>query len=230
MPDQGQKTEKPSKRRVNKSRKEGQFAVSREFVAAIQFVGFVWMLAIWSGWFLYRSRDFMRLVFLHAFTLQVDRTSLRIYKQALTTMLLPLLAAGSVLMLITVLAQLGTTQFGVSPQKLLPDFNRFNMVQKMRDIPQQGMSALTQTLLLLPVFGYAVYRIAADELASVSVSPRSSFTTGGRTGRRLLPCSPVEGQRSPAVDRSCGHAAEAEQTSQDSAHEQAGDPGRDERD
>jgi flagellar biosynthetic protein FlhB len=174
--DQGQRTEKPSKRRVEKARREGQFAVSREFVAAIQFTGFVWLLGTWSGWFLRRSRDFMRFVLLHAFDFQVDRNSVVwIYKQALLTMLVPLLLAGACLMCVTLTAQLGTTQFGISPQKLLPDFNRFNLLQKLRDIPQQGMSALTQTLLLLPIFGYAVYRIASDQIASYLALPGASL-------------------------------------------------------
>lgn len=174
--DQGQRTEKPTKRRVEKSRKEGQFAVSREFVAAIQFTGFVWLLAAWSGWFLERGREFMHLVLLNAFHVQVDRAAVsRMYRQALITMLLPLLVAGGGLMLVTFAAQLGTTQLGVSPQKLLPDFTRFNLIQKLRDIPQQGLSALTQTLLLLPVFGYAVYRIASDQFAAYLALPSVSL-------------------------------------------------------
>lgn len=157
---------------MDKARKEGQFAVSREFVAAIQFVGFVWILATWSGAFLQRGHDFMRFIFLHAFDLQLDRTSVvRIYKQALVSLLLPLLMAGACLMLITFGAQLGTTQFGISLEKLAPDFNRFNMVKRIRDVPKQGFSALTQTLLLLPVLGYAVYRIVSGSLASFLALP-----------------------------------------------------------
>ena len=72
-------------------------------------------------------------------------------------------------------AQLGTTQLGISLQKLAPDFKRFNLVQRLRDIPQQGMSALTQTLLLLPLLGYAVYRIIADNLASYLALPMTSI-------------------------------------------------------
>jgi flagellar biosynthetic protein FlhB len=174
--DQAQRTEKPSKRRMERSRREGQFAVSREFVSAVQFVGFVWMLVTWFGSFVHRSRDFMQFVFMHAFDIRVDRTAVvRMYKQALVTMLLPVLLAGAGLMLVTFCAQLGTTQFGISLEKLAPDFNRFNVLQKLRDMPQQGISALTQTLLLVPLLAYAVYRIVEASLASYLALPLASI-------------------------------------------------------
>lgn len=176
MPEQGQGTEKPSKRRMERARKEGQFAVSREFVAAIQFVGFVWILVTSSGAFLRRSRDFTRFVFMHAFELQLDRTSVvELYKQALVTMLLPVLLAGAGLTLVTFVAQLGTTQFGVSLHKLAPDFNRLNILKKLTDIPQQGFAALTQTLMLVPLLAYAVFKMVSASLASYLALPLLSI-------------------------------------------------------
>src|SRR5580698_8380699 len=45
------KTEKPTSRRLEKARKEGQFASSRELVAAGQFLVFLAMAQAWfSGW------------------------------------------------------------------------------------------------------------------------------------------------------------------------------------
>jgi flagellar biosynthetic protein FlhB len=58
---------------------------------------------------------------------------------------------------------------------LAPDFNRFNVLQKLRDMPQQGISALTQTLLLVPLLAYAVYRIVEASLASYLALPLASI-------------------------------------------------------
>ena len=45
MADQDQRTEKPTKRKLEKSRREGQFPASRELLAALQFLTFVALLS-----------------------------------------------------------------------------------------------------------------------------------------------------------------------------------------
>ncbi len=179
MPDQGQRTEKPTKRRLEKARKEGSFPVSREFISAVQFLAFVWIFVNWSGYLLDRDRAFARTVFTRAFHVQLDRTELvRFYREALFSVFVPILLAGGGLLTIVVAGQLGATELGVSLQKLAPDFKRLNPLQKLRDMPQQGLSSLTQTLLLIPILGYAVYRIAADNLTSYLALPLASLDTG----------------------------------------------------
>ena len=44
MADHGQRTEKPTKRKLEKARREGQFPASRELLAALQFLTFVALL------------------------------------------------------------------------------------------------------------------------------------------------------------------------------------------
>src|SRR5437588_371932 len=107
MQDQGQRSEKPTKRRLDKARTEGRFPVSREFIS--------------MG------------------------------------------------------AQLGTTQLGFAVQKLTPEFGRLNPFQKLRDLPQQGFSALSQALLLIPIFGFAIYRIVSDNLGAFLSLPLLSL-------------------------------------------------------
>lgn len=48
MSDKSQKTEKPTARRQEKARKEGQFPTAKDFVSAVQFLAFVAMLAWWG--------------------------------------------------------------------------------------------------------------------------------------------------------------------------------------
>lgn len=46
------RTEQPTQRRQDKARKEGNFPISREFVSAVHFVVFVWLLNAYGGeWF-----------------------------------------------------------------------------------------------------------------------------------------------------------------------------------
>ncbi len=176
MSDQGQRTEKPTKRRLDKSRKEGQFPVSREFVSALQFLAFVWLFVTWSGHFVDRSREFTRAVLLQAFHTEVNRWGLvRLYREALFSIFVPLFLAGTCLMAITLAGQMGSTQFGFSAQKLVPQFNRLNPMKKIQELPKQNLASLGQALLLLPIFGYAVYRIAADSLLSYLSLPGLSI-------------------------------------------------------
>ena len=167
MSEQGQKTEEPTKRRLDKARKEGRFPVSREFVAAVQFLGFVTLLTTFSGQFLHRSQNFARILVAQAFTQELHReTIVRFYREALFTIFVPLLLTGACLTVITLGAQLGTTQLGFAVEKLTPDFSRLNPLQKLKDVPKQGFSAVTQALLLIPIFGFAVYQIVVGNLAA----------------------------------------------------------------
>lgn len=176
MSDKDQRTEKPTKRRLDKARKEGQFAVSREFIGAVQFLGFVWILVTWTESFLLQLRVFARNAFLEAFRVEFDRGTVeRAYSHALLHILTPLLSAISILTLVSLAAQLGSTRLGFTLDKFTPDFARINPLKKLREAPVQGLSALKQAILLLPVFGYAVYRIAADNLSTYLALPGAAI-------------------------------------------------------
>ena len=49
MADSGQRTETPTQRRIDKTRREGNFPSSREFVSSVQFVGFVAIAGVYLG-------------------------------------------------------------------------------------------------------------------------------------------------------------------------------------
>ena len=176
MSDQSQRTEQPTKRRLDKARKEGRFPVSKEFVSSLHFLAFVWLLATWSGQLLDRTMVFTRLLLTQAFQVQVDRVSVgKLYREALFDIFLPLLLAGACLTLLALVGQLGTTQFGFSFSRLTPDLSRINPLQKLTDLPKQGFASLTQAILLLPIFGYAAYRIAVNNLDSYLSLPGFSI-------------------------------------------------------
>src|SRR5947209_2829079 len=176
MSDQAQRTEKPTKRRLDKARTEGRFPVSREFVGAVQFLAFVALVTSWSGHFLQQSQEFARIVFVQAFHSELHReTVVRLYREALLTIFVPLLMVGACLTVISLGAQLGTTQLGFAVEKLTPEFSRLNPIQKLRDAPKQGFSSLTQALLLIPIFGVVVYQVVAGSLGTFLSLPLMSL-------------------------------------------------------
>ena len=167
MPDQGQRTEKPTKRKLEKSRREGQFPASRELLAALQFLTFVVLLITGGGAFFERTRDMVRYFLAAAFHLQVTpRAVLRAYRESLGETFTPLLWMGGCLTAVALAVQLGSTRLGLSPHNLAPDPNRLNPLQKLRNVPRQNAAAFLQAVLFLPLLALAVRKIAGANLAA----------------------------------------------------------------
>jgi flagellar biosynthetic protein FlhB len=167
MADQGQRTEKATKRKIEKSRREGQFPASRELLAALQFLTFVVLLITGGGTFFERARDMVRYFLAAAFQLPVTpRAVLRIYRELLGQFFAPLLWMGGCLTAVALVTQLASTRLGFSPHNLAPDPKRLNPLEKLRNVPRQNMAALLQAVIFLPLLALAAYKIAGGNLAA----------------------------------------------------------------
>jgi flagellar biosynthesis protein FlhB len=167
MADQGQRTEKPTKRKIEKSRREGQFPASRELLAALQFLTFVALLTAGGGAFFERAREMVRYFLVAAFHLPVTpRAVVRIYRDVLGYVFIPLFWMGSCLTAAALAAQLGSTRLGLSLQNLAPDPKRLNPLEKLRNVPRQNAAAFLQAVLFLPFLALAVYKIAGANLSA----------------------------------------------------------------
>src|SRR5581483_5459478 len=173
MPADSQRTEKPTKRRIDKSRREGQFPASRELVAAAQFVAVVCVLVAGTGAFLGRMREMLAYFLSHAFALAVTpRSVVRLYRGVLERIFLPLLGMGGCLIAAELAAQLGSTRLGFSAASLLPDLKRLNPLEKIRNVPRQNAASFLEALLFLPLLGLAVYKIALANLTAYAALAR----------------------------------------------------------
>ncbi len=176
MADQGQRTEKATKRKIEKSRREGQFPASRELLAALQFLTFVVLLTAGGGAFFERTRDMVRYFLVAAFRLTVTpRAIVRIYSEVLQHVFTPLLWMGGSLTASALAAQLGSTRLGLSLQNLAPDIKRLNVLQKLRNVPRQNTAAFLEAVLFLPLLALAVYKIAGGNLAAYAGLARESL-------------------------------------------------------
>ncbi len=181
MADTGQKTEKPTPRRLEKARKEGQFPAAREMVGALQFLAVASMLAAWGGAWLTGMGQTMRWLLARAFSADVSaagvaRLSLDVARRSIA----PLVEAGGIVVAVTLAVQLATTQMGLSLHRLAPDFKRINPARKLRDLPRQNLPALFEAAVLLPVFGYAVYVITRDSYETFFRLPLGGVQAGAR--------------------------------------------------
>jgi flagellar biosynthetic protein FlhB len=178
MADSAQRTEKPTPRRRERARREGDFPSSREFLSAVQFVAFVALLAVFGRAWLVRTAHFMRALFARAFSGDLNPASLAaLVRGVILPELVPLVLAAATLVVLAVFTQLATTRMGISAARLAPDFKRLNFFARMKNIPGQNLPLFFQALLLLPVVGLVVYYEAVENLDSFLALPWLSAQT-----------------------------------------------------
>lgn len=179
MTDSGQRTEKATKRRLDKARREGQFPASREFLASLQFLTFT-VLAVGGGaYFLDRMCQMARYYFSAAFHLQLSPHAVEgIYRDAVGHVFRPLMWMGACLCAVALAGQLGSTRLGFSLKKLAPDPKRLSPLQKIKNLPSQNMASFGQALVFLPLLAYAVYTIASEHIAAFAGLAREGALPG----------------------------------------------------
>jgi flagellar biosynthetic protein FlhB len=179
MSDSGGKTEKPTQRRLEKSRKEGQYVSAKEFVSALQFLVFLALLstggAQWFAGFRRTTRSLLALAFRPELTPQ---DLVHVAWQVAQQHIFPLVLAGMIMAVATVGLRLATTQGGISFKKLMPDGQRFNPLARLTELPKQNLPNLVQASIMLPVFLWAVYVLMRDKLDVLVALPLQSIESG----------------------------------------------------
>jgi flagellar biosynthetic protein FlhB len=174
-----QKTEKPTPRRVDKARREGQFVVAREFVSAFHFAAAVAICGAWGGQWIGDIRETMRTVLSRAFQTEAGPLTIAaLSANILTRSFRPLIEAGGAILLVTLAGQFAVTKLGFSLKKLSPSVQRLNLLNKLRETPRQNVRALVQACIMLPLFTWAVYAIARDNIGSYLSLPLKSVRSG----------------------------------------------------
>jgi flagellar biosynthetic protein FlhB len=160
-----QRNEKPTKRRLDKARREGQFPSSREFLAGLQFLSFVILAGFGGAHFFERACELERYFLAAAFRVQLTpHEVVSIYRTTLGHVFMPLLWMGVCLSCVSLAGQLGSTRLGLAFEKLAPDLKRLSPLQKIKNLPPQNMASFFQALVFLPLIAFAVYTIARDNL------------------------------------------------------------------
>jgi len=180
LADNGQKTEQPTPKRLDKARKEGQFPAARQFVSAMQFLAFMAVLEAWGGQWLAQLRLLTRQALAAAFSAQPEVQAVEMSRHLLWELLRLLTPAAGVLLAATLGMQLAATQLGVSLKKLAPDLKRLNPMSRLRELPKQNLPALLRAVVMLPLFGMAVYGIVRDNLFAYMALPFQGVESGFR--------------------------------------------------
>ena len=182
----GEKTEQATPRRLIKARKEGQFAASHDFISGLQFTVFVVLIAQTGPSLLATLKEVTRGLFIEAFRGDLSPgTVIGILHEALFRGLSPLVYASGILMLTAVAFQLSSTGFSFSLSRMTPKSSNFDVISKLKSLPQKGLVSAIQAVALVAVFGATIYWIVTKSGERLLMIPLSSFQVGLETLRSL---------------------------------------------
>lgn len=172
---------------MQKAREEGRFPSAREFVSALQFLLFAFLLAAYTPAWLSGARQAIIYAIRQAFRPDIDAGVVgTVLLKLSTSVLLPLASLGAMLVAGTLLLNLIATNFGISLSKLAPSFERLNPMSKLSQMPSQSMQQLVQSLLFLPVmFAIAFYLLRDQMPAIMALALQPVPTIGAFTGQLL---------------------------------------------
>lgn len=173
------KTEKPSAKRLEKARLEGQFVVSKEMITAAQFFVFVAMLGSWFPGWMAGMKAMLRESLAAAF--HGELTVIRapgMGRALLDRAFLPLFGLAAAVLIAPFAVHLGITGLGFSLKKFQPDFSRFQPFNKIRQLAQQAPNSLLQAVAMLAVFSGTIYLIAKENAGIFLALPFAGLEVG----------------------------------------------------
>jgi len=179
MSDRDQRTEQATPHRLRKAREEGRFPVSREAVAAIQFLLFTCIVCGLSERWWLSCRHWMRESLALAFRPSWSQTDIVfLLHHHLAPRTWALAAAGVALLSAALLMQLAMTGFGFAGEKLSPDFNRLNPINHLRELPGRNRRAFGEAVVVLPLLLGLAWFVISDQIVACLRVPLLELNTG----------------------------------------------------
>jgi flagellar biosynthesis protein FlhB len=173
------KSEKPSARRLQKAREQGNFLSTHQFITGVQFLAFVAILDMFGAHWLNSLSLVMTAMLERAFGSEFSLHDWIVLIRSLTVYGGgPILLVLGGLVVLSVALHLGFTRMGFSMQKLAPDLKRLSPGAKLKQITRNNLPSLVQAVILLPVSAYVVYAIVYENLDRTLTLPLKSVPAG----------------------------------------------------
>lgn len=186
MSDSSNRTEKPTPRRLEKARKEGQFPVSRDLYIGTQIVSFAVALGYISVASFDRYIQLNRLWFVAGF--EGDWTANRFLSFVRMTVVpefVRLAGFAFLISLVGLFLHLASTGFGLSWKKVAPDFKRLNPATRLSQFPSERLHQTVKSIVLLAVTGWLVWHLLSTGLADLVTSGVLPLQLAMRDGASL---------------------------------------------
>jgi len=172
-------TEKPTAKRLEKARSEGQFINSRQLVTACQFLAFVTIAQAWFPSWLAGMKELLRTSLIGAFRIDITIATLPgIVEEFIRRAFVPVAVISATTTALTFALHFGVTKLGFSLKKLIPDIARFNSFGKMKNMAREGPLAALQAASMLVLFSAAIYSITRRNASLFFALPFTSLETG----------------------------------------------------
>ncbi len=174
MSQSGQKTEKPTPRREEKARKDGQLAISREAIVAVQLIAFVYLLGAYGAAVADRMMLVSRALIESAF--YGEWTAARfvaLWRSSFLTDFGLFLLGGLILTVSALCTQLLSTGLGFVPSKLAPDFSRLDPSSRLMQMPSERLQQFGKSLLVLPLAAWMIWHVMSAQTVSLISIDRS---------------------------------------------------------
>jgi flagellar biosynthetic protein FlhB len=164
---------------LKKARAEGKFVSSKDLISGLQFLVFFSILTTFGPAWMANLKQASKGVILDAFS--SDLTELRItalLEQFLRQTLVPVALTACLLIATGLAFQLASTRGALAWAKLSPSFKNFNPISKLKNIPSQGIPNVLQAILLLGLFGVAIFWLLEKNAQSLLLMPLASLPAG----------------------------------------------------
>jgi flagellar biosynthetic protein FlhB len=186
MPDSSH-TEKPTPQRLKKAREKGEFPAAREFVSALQFFAFITLAGSYFGVWISGLQAAVRMGLRQAFEATLTAADLvMMMKRLAGAVLLPLAEFGAALMLLTVLVQMASTNFGFSLARLAPKFDRLNPANKLKQLPGNNAVNFLQAAIMIPLMLYLTGTLVRDRLTDILRLPLMPVASSAMAAGELI--------------------------------------------
>ncbi|HEU0122557.1 MAG TPA: EscU/YscU/HrcU family type III secretion system export apparatus switch protein [Bryobacteraceae bacterium] len=154
MGDGDNRTEKPTPRRLEQARKEGNYISTKEMVSGAQFIVFAMLLLSGFQEFLSDSAGYTKSFLKLAFSgTELQREGLVfLFRNRLAPAMGGMLLSGLFLTTAAFVAQMAASKLGISGKKIAPDLQRLNPLSRLKELPSQNLSQFLRSALLLPIF------------------------------------------------------------------------------
>ena len=174
MSDSGQRTEKPTQKRLEKARQEGRFAISRDLSSGVQFAAFVvclgWAVPEWVSRWRVQSRALVE----GAAHLEMTPASVsRVWRDLTLATVAPLAWPAFAVAAAAIAAQLTMTRFGFALSRIGPDVTRLNGFPRLADLPKQALPQLGQMMLMFAALSIALNSIRSQSFCGCLSRPRA---------------------------------------------------------
>ena len=177
--DQGQRTEQPTQRKLEKARQQGQFLSARDAVGAIQFTAATAMLVFLGPAWWASTQDVLRSMLRAAFERDVTTAWLGgLTWHVVSQIFFPLLAAGALLAALSLGVQLAFSSVGFSFQAVMPQFSRINPVKKLRETAKQCLATAGHVLVMIGALSILSYWIVSDQLPGMLSASLAAVQSG----------------------------------------------------